>query len=38
MVNIMGALLIRIGFWGPLYCNYNKEPQNNIGNYLGPYG
>ena len=19
-----GALIIRIGFWGPLYCTYNK--------------
>ena len=19
-------LMIRIGFWGPLYCTYNKEP------------
>ena len=24
-VNI-GALTIRIGFWGPLYYNYKKEP------------
>ena len=24
-VNI-GALIIRIGFWGPLYYNCNKEP------------
>ena len=22
----MGALIIRIGFRGPLYYNYNKEP------------
>ena len=22
----IGALIIRIRFWGPLYCNYNKEP------------
>ena len=22
----MGAFLIRIGFWGPLYYSYNKEP------------
>ena len=22
----IGALLIRIGFWGALYYNYNKEP------------
>ena len=21
-----GALIIRIGFWGPLYYNYTKEP------------
>ena len=27
-----GALVIRIGFWGPLYYNYNKEPHNSIGN------
>ena len=25
IVNI-GALIIRIGLWGPLYYNYNKEP------------
>ena len=24
----VGALIIRIGFWGPLYYNYNKEPAN----------
>ena len=29
--------IIRIGFWGPLYCNYNEEPQNSIRNYLGSY-
>ena len=22
----VGALISRIGFWGPLYYNYNKEP------------
>ena len=22
----IGALMIRIGLWGPLYCNYNAEP------------
>ena len=22
----LGALIIRIGFWGPLYYTYNKEP------------
>ena len=29
----IGALIIRIGFRGILYHTYNKEPQNNIGNY-----
>ena len=33
----MGALIIRIGFWGTLYNNYNKGTQNNVGNWLGPY-
>ena len=33
----IGALIIRTGFWGPLYYNHNKEPQNSIGNYYGPY-
>ena len=34
----MGALIIRIRFWGPLYYSYNKEPQNSIvANDLGPY-
>ena len=28
-VNI-GALIIRIGFWGPLYYNYNKEPPKMV--------
>ena len=23
---IIGALMIRIGFWGPLYDTYNQEP------------
>ena len=32
----IGALLIGVGFWGPLCYTYNKEPQNSIGNYLGP--
>ena len=32
----IGALTIRTGFWGPLCCNYNKEPSNSVGNYLGP--
>ena len=26
-----GALMIRIGFPGPLYCTCNKEPQNSLG-------
>ena len=31
------ALIIRIGFWGPLYYNYNEEPpKNSIGNHSGP--
>ena len=34
----IGALIIRIGFWGPLYYNYKKEPQTSIGNYVGPDG
>ena len=25
----MGALIIRIGLWGPLYYNYNQEPPQN---------
>ena len=32
----IGALIIRIRCWGPLYYQYNKEPQNSIGNCLGP--
>ena len=33
-----GALIIRVGFGGPVYYNYTTEPpQNSIGNYLGPY-
>ena len=32
----IGALMIRIGFRGPLYYNY-KEPQNSVGNSFGPY-
>ena len=32
----VGALLIRILFWG--YCTMViRNPQNSIGNYLGPY-
>ena len=25
----VGALIIGIGFWGPLHYNYNKEPPKN---------
>ena len=32
----VGALIIRIGFWGPCYYIHNQEPQNSIGNSLGP--
>ena len=38
-VNI-GALIIRIGSWGPLLILYlfiMGNPQNSTGNYLGPY-
>ena len=34
----IGALIIRIGFWGPLYYKYNEgTPKNSIFNYQGPY-
>ena len=37
MCNI-GALIIGIGFWGPLYYKYSREPPKIVlGNYLGPY-
>ena len=38
MPNI-GALIIRIGFRGPLYCTDFKirNPQNGSGTYLVPY-
>ena len=26
----IGAIILRIGFWGPLYFTQNKEPQNSI--------
>ena len=34
-----GALIIRIGFWGLLFfCNFIvRNPQNSIGNSIGPY-
>ena len=28
----VGASIIRIGFWGPLYYNYNKEPPKPYSN------
>ena len=33
LANIL-AFIIRIGYWGILNYNYDKEP---LGNYLGPY-
>ena len=33
----IGALIVRIGIWGPVYYKYKKELPNSIGNYLGPY-
>ena len=33
----IGALIIGIGSWGPLYYSYNNEPPNNsIGNFQAP--
>ena len=32
------GLKTRVGFGGPFYHNYNKEPpQSSLGFYLGPY-
>ena len=36
-VSHIGALRIRIGFWGRLYYSFKKEPQKRTVNYLGPY-
>ena len=33
----LGALIIRIGFWGPIYCNYVRNHKKSVGNYLSPY-
>ena len=34
----IGALMIRMGSWGMVYCTYNREPpKNSTGNYLGPW-
>ena len=31
LIDNVGALAIRIEFWGPFYCNCNnKDPQNSI--------
>ena len=27
----IGALIVRIGFWGIIYYEFYKEPQNSIG-------
>ena len=32
----IGGLNNRIGFWGPIYYKRIRNPQNSIGNYLGP--
>ena len=29
----IGALIIRMAFWGQLYHDDNKEPHHSIGNY-----
>ena len=26
----IGTVLVRIGFWGPLYYNHDKEPPNIV--------
>ena len=31
-----GDLIIRIGFWDILYCTYDRNPENRVGNCLGP--
>ena len=33
----IGTSIIRLGFWGPLYYTYNKEPTKIVGNDLGPH-
>ena len=33
----IGALLIRMGFWGHSTIITIRSPQNSICNYLGPY-
>ena len=36
MIVNVGALIIRIGFWGTLYHNYNMElPKRVLGNNEG---
>ena len=30
---VVGALILRIGFWGKLYYNHNKEPPRPYANY-----
>ena len=29
----IGALIIRIGFWGIVYDSHTKNPHNRLGNY-----
>ena len=33
----VGALIIRIGFWGHYTMITLRSPQSSIGSYLGPY-
>ena len=33
----IGAFIIRIGFWGPLYYIIIRSPQKSVGNYLDLY-
>ena len=33
---VAGALITRLGFWGPLYYTI-RNPQNSIGNFFSSY-
>ena len=37
IVDNIGALIIRIGFWGYYTIVIIRSHQKSIGNYLGPY-
>ena len=37
MPHSIGAVMVRIGFSGPLYYDYSKEARKPYSNYLGPY-